>query len=226
MIHPLIYQEVHMPSCRQWLEKAKSNSNHLYMRHLYQEALLCSGIHKNNFAPWYPRWTQLEKYCPLSSPSIKKIYFAIEHMPDLSRIVCGFEFQDVAYSLSSEPVSLYHETKSNMSRLSNAPVRHHVPIKCKSIIILEIFPIIRAKCFSLPDNPSFFNDLAVVLYYKVLRLGLGYVKINIVFGQYVNQSLKETTLNSWGNGMRFKITELSEIFFFFLKKKFFTHQSE
>ena len=42
-------------------------------RRLYQKVSLCTGIHKNNFDPWHPRQTQLEKYCPLSSSFIKKI---------------------------------------------------------------------------------------------------------------------------------------------------------
>ena len=38
-----------------------------------------------------------------------------------------------------------------------------------------------------------FNDLAVVLYYKITELGLGYERINVVFDRYFNQSLKEGT---------------------------------
>ena len=72
-------------------------------------------------------------------------------------------------------------------------------------------PIIRTKCFSLPDNISCFNDLAVVLYYEITELGLGYQRISVVFDRYSNQSLKEETRNSRGTGARLKITELSEI---------------
>ena len=80
---------------------------------------------------------------------------------------------------------MYHRTKSDiMIRLPNAPASHHLHTKCKSVIILEMSPIIRAKCFSLPDNISYLNDLAVVLYYKVLRLGSGYDRIDAVFDRY------------------------------------------
>ena len=74
-----------------------------------------------------------------------------------------------------------------------------------------MFPIVRAKCFSLPDNILCFNDLAIVLYYRVLRQGSGYNRINVVFDCYFNQSLKEATRISGGTGTRFKITELLEI---------------
>ena len=63
----------------------------------------------------------------------------------------------------------------------------------KSAIILKMSPIIRTKCFSLPDNISCFNDLAVVLYYKITELGLGSERINVVLDRYFNQSFKEGT---------------------------------
>ena len=81
----------------------------------------------------------------------------------------------------------------------------------KSAIILKISSVIRTKCFSLPDNISCFDELAVVLYYEITELGSGYERINIVFDRYFNQSLKEGTRNSRGTGARFKIIELSEI---------------
>ena len=100
---------------------------------------------------------------------IKKIYSAIEHRQELSRTAFEFEFQDVPYSLSSDPISMYNGTKCDiMIQLPNAPASHHHNTKCKSVTILEMSPIIRAKCLTLPDNISCFNDLAVVLYDEVL----------------------------------------------------------
>ena len=58
---------------------------------------------------------------------------------------------------------MYHETKFDiMIRLPIAPATHHLHIKCKPVIILEISLIIRAECFSLPENISCFNDFDVV----------------------------------------------------------------
>ena len=120
-------------------EGEKQFKSFINERLLYQKVSLCSGIHENNFDPWYPRQTQLEKYRPLSSSVIKKIYSAIEHRQDLSRTVFEFEFQDVPYSLSSDPISMYHGTKSDiMIRLPNAPASHHLHTKCKSVIIFEM----------------------------------------------------------------------------------------
>ena len=58
-------------------EDEKQFKSFINERLLYQKMSLSSGIHKNNFDPWHPRQTQLEKYCPLSSAVIKKIYSAI-----------------------------------------------------------------------------------------------------------------------------------------------------
>ena len=114
--------------------------------------------------------------------------------------------------IASGPISVYHGTKSGiMIRLPNAPASHHFHTKWKSVIILEISPIIRVKCFSLRDNMSCFIDLAVVSYYELLRLGSGYDRIDAVFDRYFDQSLKKATRISRGTGTRFKITELSEI---------------
>ena len=68
-------------------EGEKQFKSFINERHLYQKVSLCTGIHKNNFDPWHPRQTQLEKYCPPSSSVIKKIYSPIEHRQELSRTV-------------------------------------------------------------------------------------------------------------------------------------------
>ena len=72
-------------------------------------------------------------------------------------------------------------------------------------------PIIRAKCLSLPENISCFNDVAVILYYEVLKQGSGYDRIDAVFDRYFDRSLKEATRISRGTGTRLKITELCGI---------------
>ena len=52
-------------------------------------------------------------------------------------------------------------------------------------------PLIRAKC---PQKAGMtcFSDLAIVLYYEIMRLGFDYNRINIVFDRYFDDSLKGT----------------------------------
>ena len=168
-------------------------------------------IKKKNFDPWHPRQTQLEKYRPLYSSILEKIYSATDHRQDLSRSVFGFKFQDVAYSFSSDPVSLYHGTKSNnINQLLNVPASYSFHTKCKSIIILEKCSITGAKCFSLLDNISCFNDFPAVSYYKVLRIGLIYGRIDAIFDHYLDWSFKEATRITGGARKRFRFTDLSK----------------
>ena len=87
---------------------------------------------------------------------------------------------------------MYNGSKFDiMIQLPNTPASHHHHTKCKSVTILEMSPIIRAKCLTLPDNISCFNDLAVVLYDEVLKLGSDYDRIDTVFYRYFNRSFNK-----------------------------------
>ena len=116
-----------------------------------------------------------------------------------------------ANSLSSDSILVYCGTKSDIIiLLSNALASHHIHTKCRSAIILEMSPIITAKCFSLPDNVLCFNDLAVVLFYEVHRLGSGYDRIDAVFDHYFDRGLKGANRISRGTRASFKIPEISK----------------
>ena len=45
-----------------------------------------------------------------------------------------------------------------------------------------------------------FSDLGIVLYHEIMRLGLDYNRIDILFDRYFDDSLKEGTRKSWGTG--------------------------
>ena len=50
----------------------------------------------------------------------------------------------------------------------------------KSAIIIEMSPFIHAKC-SQKAGMTYFSDLAIVLYYEIMRLGVDYNRTDIVF---------------------------------------------
>ena len=60
----------------------------------------------------------------------------------------------------------------------------------KSAVIIEMAPLIHAKC-SQKAGMTCFSDLAIVLYYKRMILGFDYNRIDIVFDRYFSDSLKE-----------------------------------
>ena len=61
----------------------------------------------------------------------------------------------------------------------------------KSAIIIEMSPLILAKC-SQKAGMTCFSDLAIVLYYEIMRLGFDYNRINFVFDRCFDDSLKGT----------------------------------
>ena len=56
-----------------------------------------------------------------------------------------------------------------------------------------------------------FYDLAVMLYYEVLRIGSEYDRIDIVFDRYFDSSLKEDARSSHGNGALLTFDENTDI---------------
>ena len=67
-------------------------------------------------------------------------------------------------------------------------------------------PVIRAKCTSICDDIICFSDLAVVLFYYVQNLGSSFDRLDLVFDQYFQSSLKEETRKNRGSGSRFLFT--------------------
>ena len=55
------------------------------------------------------------------------------------------------------------------------------------------------------------SDLAVMLYYEVLRIGSEYDRIDIVFDRYFDSSLKEDTRSSRDSGTLLKFDENTDI---------------
>ena len=69
----------------------------------------------------------------------------------------------------------------------------------KSAVIIEMAPLIHAKC-SQKAGMTCFSDLAIVLYYEIMRLGFDYNRIDIVFDCYFDDNLKKGTRKSQGTG--------------------------
>ena len=68
-------------------------------------------------------------------------------------------------------------------------------------------PLIRAKCTQMAGMTCF-SDLAIVLYYEIVRLGFDYNRIDTVFDRYFDDSLKEGTRKSRGMGYQLSTRRL------------------
>ena len=60
-------------------------------------------------------------------------------------------------------------------------------------------PLIRAKCFQKACMTCF-SDLAIVLYYEIMRLGFDYNRVEIFFDRYFDDCLKDGTRKGRGTG--------------------------
>ena len=115
--------------------------------------------------------------------------------PDVARLLCEFE-QSMKHNIS--PTGLGFERHHE-----DSPSFREILISdCESAIIIEMSPLIRAKCFASKDIACF-SDFAVLIYYKVLKLGAAHQRIDLVFDRYFDNSLKEDTRKNRGSGSTF-----------------------
>ena len=64
---------------------------------------------------------------------------------------------------------MYHGTKADIMRLPAFHISSMSDKECQSAIIIEMSPIIRPRCSTLV-NVNNFSDLAVLLYYYVMKI--------------------------------------------------------
>ena len=123
---------------------------------------------------------------------------ACQHKPKNAKIVFGNEILNVPKSLGKIYNAMYHGQKSELTKRFSKYSVNEIPKDAeKSAITIEMSPLIRAKC-SQKAGMICFLDLAIVLYYEIIRLGFVYNRIGIVFDRYFDDSLKEGTRKSRG----------------------------
>ena len=121
---------------------------------------------------------------------------ACEHRPEIAKTVFGNEILNVLQSLGKSYNTMYHGSKFELTeRISKYSINEIPKNAEKSAIIIEMSPLIRAKC-SQKAGMTCFSDLAIVLYHEIIRLGFDYNRIGIVFNRYFDDSLKEGTRKS------------------------------
>ena len=94
---------------------------------------------------------------------------------------------------------MYHGSKSELTKRFSKYSINKIPKNLeKSVVIIEMSPLVRAKC-SQKTGMTFW-DLAIVLYCEITRFGFDYNRVAIVFDRYFDDSLKEGTRKSQGTG--------------------------
>ena len=192
------------------MEKIGQNQFSSFMRDclILGKKPISETIHKNNFKIWDFNETDNEKSFAPTNSTINKMRSACEHRPELAENVFRYEILDVAHSLAKTSITAYHGKKSDITkRLSPFSFQYLPNSESNSAIILEMSPMIRAKCASIISDVCCFSDLAVVIFYQVQSLGSGYGRMDLVFDRYFEKSLKEDTRKNRGIGSRFVFTE-------------------
>ena len=97
---------------------------------------------------------------------------------------------------------MYHGTKSDLTKRFSAFCNTQLPFKeCKSAIVIEMSPLIRAN-FSNVTNVACFLDLATLLYFYMQKISADLERIDLVFDRYFQKSLKSETRTGRGSGSR------------------------
>ena len=116
---------------------------------------------------------------------------ACEHRPEIAKIVLGNEILNVPQTLVKSYTTMYYDSKSELTKQFSKYSINEIPKNAeKSAVIIEMSPLIRAKC-SQKAGMTCLSDLAIVLYYKIMILGFDYNRIDIVFDRYFGDSLEK-----------------------------------
>ena len=101
----------------------------------------------------------------------------------LPKIVLGNEILNVPQTLVKSYNTMYHGSKSELTK-QFPNIQSTKFQKMKSAVIIEMAPLIHAKC-SQKAGMTCFSD------YKIMILGFDYNRIDIVFDRYFGDSLEK-----------------------------------
>ena len=162
---------------------------------------VCETIKSNDFELWSESTSKKDKVPYMPSKSVlNKMKSACEYRSNMALELFDGEVMNVPQSLTPDGVSLYHGTKSDITKRFD--YQEGIPEQGgKSALVLEMSPIIRAK--SCSSGTECFSDFAVIIYHHVMKLSHGYNRIDLVFDRYFEESLKEGTRNERGTGSMF-----------------------
>ena len=180
-------------------------------RLIFQKTSVCETIPKNEFNIWHTKEIDAGKPFAPTKSQITKMRSACENRPEIAKTIFGNEVFNVPQSLCTDVKTMYHGTKSDIvKRFTDSSIEEIPNCSENSVIIIEMSPLIRAKCSNSKDMTCF-SDLAVVLYYEVIRLGLEHDRIDLIFDRYFDGSLKTETRESRGAGTTLLFDSNTEI---------------
>ena len=176
-------------------------------RLIWTKKHISETIHNNNFKVWDLSEEETAKPFRPTNTTINKMRSACEHRSDLAETVFKYEILDVPQSLAKTSLTQYKGKKSDITNRFSSSFQNMPNDESDSAIIIEMSPVIRAKCSSICSDVNCFGDLAVVILYYIQSLSNNYRRVDMVFDRYFDTSLKEDTRKGRGIGSRFVLTE-------------------
>ena len=121
--------------------------NFINDRLVSQKVSVCESIVKNKYDIW--NTTQSKKsiqFTPTKSV-LNKMRSACKHRPVMAKMLFDHEILNVPQSLSTDGVSLYHGSKSDIAKRLKTYSQETIPDReCNSAMIVEMSPSLEEKC--------------------------------------------------------------------------------
>ena len=147
-------------------------SDFVYNRLVFQKVPVSDPIPNNNINIWEFHLDDEsgKPYIP-SNTSLTIMRSACQYRPNMATTIFNHEILNIPQSLCTNNISMYHGTKSDILKKFSSHCNSQVPLYASnSAIIIEMAPVIRAKCSNLGDI-SCFSDLATLLFHHIENLG-------------------------------------------------------
>ena len=176
----------------------------VYNRLVFQKVPVSDPIPNNTINIWefHSDDEYGKPYIP-SNTSLTIMRSACQYTPNMATTIFNHEILNIPQSLCTHNISMYHGTKSDILKKSSSHSNSQVPLYASnSAIIIEMAPLIQAKCSNLCDI-SCFSDLATLLFHHIENLGSTFARVDLIFDLYFEDSLKEATRDKRGQGLRF-----------------------
>ena len=144
-----------------------------------------------------------------SKSALKKMNSACEHRKTMAEQLFGHVINNIPQTLCKDGkngIELCHGSKAEISKRFNSPTSMMLPHdqEGKSVILVEMAPLIRAKTFATHTGSlTNFGEFAVLIYYEVMKHASKYDMIDLVFDRYFEKSLKEGTRSGRGEGSQY-----------------------
>ena len=141
----------------------------------------------------------------LSISVLKKMNSACEYRKDLAKKLFEQEINNIPQSLcvdGKNGIELSHGSKSEITKRFHSPKSIVLPYK--SSIVIEMLPLIKAKASATHTGSlANFREFSLLVYYKVMKYGTNYDRIDLVFDRYFEKSHKERTRSPRGEGSQY-----------------------